>query len=829
MTNAALETALDVADRLGWFVFPVTKDRKAPPLLPNGRNGASNDVAQIARWGAEFPGANFAVATGLESGAGVVDLDGEDGENWWDSHWFEHGADVQTPSGGRHTYYALTDETEYKSSVKEMHHEVDTRFEGGYALLPGCHTIEIIDPETGKHVQYEGTYEGDLSEIPDLPTPVAEILPVRYYRPEGEKVYLDVSSKPKTASVGEQRVMANIKQMLDDLPRPWRKGAGYHDVTFRVACWLWGIIQSPEYALTERQAEEFFFDNSPRRHQGPEGEEILRKRWEGARGKTEGHPADPPGDVPPLLDPNSILVDVDAYPEVDRLYWEITSRKDLDLLIRECRRAGLTEQQAYSLASASKANKLPNGQRATSQWGRTKRIYNEIITDAELEVLDNEHDVVKVDPEAERQKIVDKSLRGKFLSPAEREAVDKVPNFIDLYVEVAKTIYKEPNLPLAYLNAWAVLSALGSEYGYVGLEQGRRPLNLYCLLMSDSGSGKGDMKEMMDGVLEAYGEGIGALAPFGRKPTAEAIEKILVDRNGKSALLRVDEASELLRAFHNPKGSYMSGVMDMILDVYDGKVTRSARVGHEEEDRGASVIANFSVWLQATYLGVTEELTEADIQTGLIGRFIPAIGWAPNFTPESLKLRYADDYQDVMRGQNPLTNALGNELVQAFSTLPPGGVVAVKPANREAGDRLDRFRVDIDSYVRRLPMHRELQPICARLGINVLKAACLIALSNGRARYEMPDVLVAIKSGEQWLTSMLQLAEAIVSGDLRKKITRLVELIEARPLTRAQIATKKYFDNLDLAELDRLLQRAVIEGRIEEDGNTYKIRKRTKA
>ena len=823
MTKAALETALDVADRLGWFVFPIKKDHKSPPLLSNGRNGASNDVAQIARWGTEFPGANLGVATGLESGVGAVDLDGDEGENWFDSQWFDEGAVIETPSGGKHVYYSLVDETEYKSSIKEIHHEVDTRFEGGYAVLPGSHTIEVKDPETGRVIQHEGTYFGDLSEIPDLPAAVADVLPLRYYRPEGdEKVYLDVSGKPAERSLGEERVLGEIAKMLDELPRPWIAGAGYHDVMFRAACWLWGIVQSPDYSMTEKQAEEFYYEHSPKTNPATKA----RDRWESAREKTDGHPAEPPGDVPPLLDPNDIL-DPEKYPEVDRLYWETKKRSELDLLIRECRRSGLTEQQAYSLATASKANHLADGRRATSQFGRTRRVYNEVVNEATEELAEQELDIVRPEPGEERRKAEEKSLRGVFLSPAEREMVDRVPNFIDLYIEVAKAVYKEPNLPLAYLNAWMSLSALGCERGYLALKQGRRPLNFYGLLIADSGSGKGEMRQEFTDVISSYPGGISSLASFGRKPTAEAMEKTLIERNGKSALLMVDEAGELLRAFHNPKGSYMSGVLDMVLETYDGTVTQSARVGHEEEDRGKTVKANLNVWLQGTYEGITGELTEADIQSGLIGRFIPAIGWSGNFTEDSLSMEWADEYQIAFGGKNPVMDALGGELMAAFNELPPGGV-AVVPANKAVNDRMTRFRIDVKNHIDRHAMHKELNPIAARLGVNAMKAAALIALSNGRAKVEMTDLLVALKSAEYWLGSMMQLCTAVVSGDFRKKVARLVELIEQRSRTVPEILRSKFFNNLTTGEIEMLLTRAEQENSIERDGQRWKKRERKK-
>ena len=819
-----LDVALHVAGEFGWLVFPVHEGRKVP-CISGGFNSASNDPAQIAAWGAQFKNCNFGLATGLESGVGVIDIDGPAGEDWYESHFFDDGLVVTTPSGGKHIYFTLVDETEYKSSRGELHHEVDTRFDGGYALLPGGFT----DPEYGvdqaeREKLSKGTYEGDLSSPPpDLPAEVAEILPLRYHRPgaSDEKVYLDSANKPDKPSPGEERVIEQIKKQLDDLPRPWVPNAGYNDVGFRMACWLWEIVQSDQYAMTEKQAEEFFFANAPSK-----SEDLLRQRWLGAKKKTDGHPAEPPGDVPPLLDPQAIL-DPEKYELVDKLYWETTKRRDLDLLIRECRRQGFTMQQAYSLATYSKANKLPNGQRAAPQWGRVKRVYAEVPTEAEMEVHEAETEVTKADVEEERRRMEEKSLRGKFLSDAERDIVDRTPNFIDLYVEVAKELHTEPNLPLAYLNAWAALSSMLAGVGYLALKQKRYPISLYFLPMSESGSGKGDLKADLLGVFSAYPQGgVGRLAPFGRKASPEAIEKILVDRGGQSVLLMVDENAELLAAMHSNGRSYMSGVMDMILDVYDGKITQSARVGHDMDEYGKTVRTNFNVWLQGTYIGVTEELTERDVHSGFVGRFIPAVGWPAKFTEESLALEFADEYQDEMGGENPLLMGLGEELAAIINMHPGGSEVPVKPDNQAALDRLNRFRVDAKLHIDRLPMHKELQPIITRLTLNVAKAACLIALSDGRKTFTISDVLIAIKSGERWIGTMIQVNTAILAGELRRKVNKLIEFVAVKPRPRHILLKSRPFSDWDEGDLDRILRRAENEGSIESTDTGWRVREK---
>src|ERR1700731_1377428 len=88
-TSSALETVLGYARR-GWFVFPIHSDENGRcscttvdcdrigkhPRTPHGLNDASRDESQIQQWAQQFPGCNWALATGAGSGIFVLDVDG---------------------------------------------------------------------------------------------------------------------------------------------------------------------------------------------------------------------------------------------------------------------------------------------------------------------------------------------------------------------------------------------------------------------------------------------------------------------------------------------------------------------------------------------------------------------------------------------------------------------------------------------------------------------------------------------------------------------------------------------------------------------------------
>lgn len=116
-------------------VFPCLPDLKVP-ATPNGFHDASTDLAIIDAWWSENPRYNIAFSPHTV-GLGVVDLDGQEGEDaWlkWQSEHVETGETytVRTPRGGRHLYYSgVLPATQSKLGV-----HVDTRGIGSYALVP---------------------------------------------------------------------------------------------------------------------------------------------------------------------------------------------------------------------------------------------------------------------------------------------------------------------------------------------------------------------------------------------------------------------------------------------------------------------------------------------------------------------------------------------------------------------------------------------------------------------------------------------------------------------------------------------------------------------
>ena len=180
---AALPAVLSYAQR-GRRMFPVhTTDadghcscRKADcdragkhPRTAHGLKDATTNAAMIQVWDRQYPGCNWAVATGPESQIFAVDIDpgGESALAAWEK---EHGSDwlktlhAETPRG-QHFYFKYpehleTDGFEIVNSTGELASGIDIRGKGGYVIVPPSH-------------RHNGCYKwnGDGPDTPILAAP----------------------------------------------------------------------------------------------------------------------------------------------------------------------------------------------------------------------------------------------------------------------------------------------------------------------------------------------------------------------------------------------------------------------------------------------------------------------------------------------------------------------------------------------------------------------------------------------------------------------------------------------------------------------------------
>ncbi|MCT2557370.1 AAA family ATPase [Tsuneonella sp. YG55] len=194
-------TVLDAALKYAAAGFPVFPCRNVPglpghkaPLTARGFKDATTDRAQIEAWWRQHPQAFVAVPTGAASGLAVLDIDAKNGK---DGFAAVPGWESMTPlrsrtgSGGAHLFFRASEPIRSTSNVNG-HVGVDTRGEGGYAIVPPSSGYEwvsggdTIDPLNLPHFplaylpryqRHESSDEGLLADEPELVEPALRAIP----------------------------------------------------------------------------------------------------------------------------------------------------------------------------------------------------------------------------------------------------------------------------------------------------------------------------------------------------------------------------------------------------------------------------------------------------------------------------------------------------------------------------------------------------------------------------------------------------------------------------------------------------------------------------
>jgi putative DNA primase/helicase len=197
-----------------WKLFPlcrhddesyIERDRgKVPPRgFVKWHHRATSDLVQLASWAREYPGCNWAVATGAGSGV-VVDVDGQAGrdaraELQKEGFIFPPTLTVTTgrEDGGEHLYYQPPPDTDIRNnnSGKVAPH-IDVRGTGGYVVAVSSTHV------TGRQYRFDD---------PDIPiAPLPEWVIDRMRRPAARPSAVPVGDTEKVGEGGRTNRMVKM-------------------------------------------------------------------------------------------------------------------------------------------------------------------------------------------------------------------------------------------------------------------------------------------------------------------------------------------------------------------------------------------------------------------------------------------------------------------------------------------------------------------------------------------------------------------------------------------------------------------------------------------
>lgn len=226
----------------GFFVFPCLPQSKAPATA-NGFHSATTNLDKIDQWWNENPQYNIGVSPG-PSAMWVLDCDGPLGAETLAALEAENGRlpatmTIQTPRGPEHLHYWFqgTCRTSTGTDKRGLGPKLDTRGEGGYALVPPS---VVVDPSKGIEGSYD--YATDINDIAEAPAWIAQKVAAIRDRHEADN---DIELDTETAI---ERARTVLTEYIRD-GKTIAKGHGADALTYETACTLLSLGLSPRRAF----------------------------------------------------------------------------------------------------------------------------------------------------------------------------------------------------------------------------------------------------------------------------------------------------------------------------------------------------------------------------------------------------------------------------------------------------------------------------------------------------------------------------------------------------------------------------------------------------
>ena len=833
----------------GFRPFPV-KGKRPPVEGATGRNG-SVTPEQVAIWSRdpEWQNQNTALRHHLTVGIDVDHYGPKNGADQLAQLEALLGPLPATPSStsrgadspARQQFFALREPVlmQGKPPIPGVEKKENVHID----VIQASHRYSVVwpsvNPDAGNAPYLWYDAEGELMDGP----PHVDDLE---YLPEAWIDYLRVDDReyghqakqfdgdlPETASRTEDRKLRTIVTRLQGLPEVWSPGSGWHDTVFEAACWLWRIARSNAYAISPDEALQILLEHTPTYGSAWPVDRII-EQWESAEKLTVNQFEDPPEpELPPLL-PWTGFPESAVFPEIQGqpfvIMWLHRPAEDAlaehrGLLLRSLLAAGIDATQAATLVWHCEAARSQGiffaGQFFPDPHTKAltlEQLWQEVAAaDAALRAPEPVFEAPVVLSTAE---LTTDAPAVALLTDEEREIARSTKWFGSSLIEWARKTFPHLNEPYYRANRWNVLSIIFGPKGVLPKAGGQaRPVTLFQLTAGPTTSGKTEALGVQRGILKSYF--LLADSPdIGGDHTEESLTQTLIERDGLASWFHVDEVHTVMETkWNKPMGPY-SAIPGALTRLFDGQVDAIYRAT-KKEISGKAAVTYLTLHLMGTEDGLVNAIEPEDWRSGWMNRIVISIGQPPVRTRETvgggwLGESSMKDVSEAAQHSHPMFAQWAAEFSAASQKVSRADG---KPSFITIPDDVLRRQEDLgwelSVLARSNRRHADrLEPTFLRLAENALRCAALVALSQGRRKLQMSDLLIAWHQAEEWAQNAIHMVAATELSIRDRRILAIEKALIARGGVMTLVQINQEFPNQS-REVDNYIRELVAKGRAE--------------
>jgi hypothetical protein len=369
---------------------------------------------------------------------------------------------------------------------------------------------------------------------------------------------------------------------------------------------------------------------------------------------------------------------------------------------------------------------------------------------------------------------------------------------------------RRTNPPYNRANRWTILSLVFSPHAHLYPDGTQMDLNLFQMILGESSTGKTKSKELLREVIDAY-FAHDATPNIGGDLSKEALSRVLVQRDGEVSWLHRDDVDGLLREIQGNKGNWNEGLIQRWCEFYEGRVEPFYRQT-DKENSGIQAHCYLVMHLVGVESSVTDAAEELLWSSGLFPRFTFIIGDPKDREIRGRRLNLARG--DDVSGGDPIAKQWAAEFtaaVRALSIL--GNDVGF---TESANDRFVEFDERLLRFLAEHPMGEKLEAASSRFGNIVVKAASLVALTEGELEVTRRHLLIALDQAEEWWRNTVHMAMKTSENRFDREVQKVEDMLRQRvgkEMPEAEV--HRAFRPVERAE--RLMRQLVVENRATRD------------